>query len=231
MYKDIGSLKKHIGRVNYDVLRDEKKMPHYAYSIGRQPEAKVNYCIDIPYGGVATCLYCGNKFEDEGYDSLLLCPNCEYVRCCPLCGEPLTGDSVWIEELDENICYDCYEDKTVVDNFTDEVHLSDNMDSLCLLLGYDTDNRPVYYDCWVYIYDMEHNYGYDEIFTDLPKNEYYHNYVTFDMIKEGATSDFCRVFEIYPRNLNKFYSDAIDDFGLVYDYNHNLLFEDEEENA
>ena len=225
MYMDIGTLKKHVGRVNYDVLRDSKKMQHRDITFRDKKPTEDKQClfVEVPYGGVATCLYCGNAYEDNGYEHMLLCPNCEYIRYCPLCGEPLTNDAVWIEELEDNICYECYEDKTATDNFTDELHLIENMENIGILIGYDANEHPVYHDNWAFIYNKEYNDGYDKIFSEPPKEDGYNIYVTIDMVNKGYEATFCDIFGLWPRDLNKFYSTCLEDYDIVYDWNHNLI--------
>ena len=236
MYKDIGSLKKHAGRVNYNVLRDSKKIMRHQYNFNRRTEDnnKEDFFLDIPYGGVATCMWCGNYFDNEGYDNALLCPNCEYVKCCPICGEPIDSDSVYIDDVEDEICYDCYEDKTCVDSFSNESHLVDNMDSLCILLGYDENENPVYYDEWAYCYHSEDNWAYESVMTEAPKVENYHNYVTLDMIQPGHASGFANAFNIWfgwnkSIDLMSWYSNCIDEYNLYYDWNKNPLFDENDQ--
>ena len=236
MYKDIGSLKKHIGRVNYDVLRDSKKVLRHRYGFNNETneEGKEIFYLDIPYGGIATCVWCGNYFEDDGYDNALLCPNCEYVRCCPLCGEPLDSDSFYLEDIDDEICYSCYEEKICVDSFSEEAHLADEMDNICLLLGYDDNENPIYCDEWAYCYHPEENWSYQDIMKDVPVFEGYHNYVTLDMVRPGREKQFANAFNIWfgynkPADLRSWYAECIDEYNLYYDWNKLPLYTEEDQ--
>ena len=240
MYKDIGTLKKHIGRVNYDSLRDERKFHNSSITWRRNlDENKKHNFIDIPYGGVATCLFCGCEYEDEGYENALLCPNCEVIECCPICGEPLSGETFWIDELNSNICYDCYEDKTSTDSFSDEIHLYDNMDNIYLLLGYDSNEQPVYYDEVALCYQPEYNWSYQNVFKQAPiSGNDYRNYVTLDMLNPEAAKDFCNAFNVWPRKfvfenqnmfIQSFLGNYIDEYDLYYDWNKQPLFPEDEE--
>jgi ribosome-binding protein aMBF1 (putative translation factor) len=153
---------------------------------------------------------------------------------CPICGEPIDSDSVYIDDVEDEICYDCYEDKTCVDSFSNESHLVDNMDSLCILLGYDENEKPVYYDEWAYCYHPEDNWSYECVMTEAPKVENYHNYVTLDMIQPGKARDFANAFNIWfgwnkSIDLMNWYSNCIDEYNLYYDWNKNPLFDENDQ--
>jgi hypothetical protein len=108
------------------------------------------------------------------------------------------------------------------------------MTNISLLLGYDCHHNPVFYDDReAYCYEPNSNYTFQRVFNKEIKydNKTGRNYVTLDMINDGYTTTFCDAFEIWPRDLNKFYIDCIDNYDLVYDYNGNLLYEDREEEA
>lgn len=220
MYKDIGSLLKHSGRINFKKLLSDK-YSHHSYG-GNSVTQKIETFITIPYGGVATCMSCGNYLE-TGKSEIVLCPNCDYIRTCPCCGEPITNeDYYYIDELDNSICYECYNDKAGIDCFDDSVsHLYENMDELYLLLGYDEDMHPIFFPIIAYTYDIMNNWGIQDTFKEKPKDDLRCYYVTYDMVRNDSCAFrvFYDAFDIYPRNWNKFYEAAIRDYDIYYNWN------------
>ena len=244
MYKDMGVLNKHAGRINFKQLRENKiykdnSMNYWMRNDETVPQPK---WYTIQYGGVGTCMFCGGDLYDGDGDSLVLCDQCEDANRCPCCGNIINDDDAYyIDELDAYICYDCYSYDAGIDNFTEESHMMDNMDRIAVLLGYDFENKPVFYDRIAYCYDPTNNLDFQNIFNK-PAIRYYDRdfnvdyysrhydwYVTLDMVKEDYIPEFCNAFEVYPRKLSEFYSNCIDDNELLYDADHNKLFDDEEE--
>ena len=234
MYKDFGVLKKHSGRVNIDALRDSKKFYHR--DVTRPDNYRITY-FDIPYGGEATCMFCGSYINDSDYDhvdNMVLCERCESMRRCRCCGDAITDDdSYYVADLDDYVCYDCFSNDCVTDGFDGMVYLADNMEQVRILLGYDSDDNPVLYDECAWVYQPEYNYAYERVFNNRPflkDMRYSPEYcVTLDMINSGQERRFCDAFNIYPADIDRFYANCIDDYDLVYDWNHNRLYGDEDE--
>ena len=227
MYKDIGTLNKHAGRINLDVLRDTKKFHHWSMTTLKSIKEDA---VEIPYGGIGTCVYCGEELV-PGRDSSVLCGRCEMVDTCACCGEAIEGeDKYWIDELDDYICYDCYCDRCMPDSFSEESHLIENMTSIYLFLGYDYENRPVFYgdkvaDC----FEPENNYYYQKAVTQRPEYGWDKHYITLDMVNTNNLNIFCDAFDIYPRDLNKFLDTCYGNYDIYYDCNGKPLYDEEEE--
>ncbi len=231
MYKDFGSLKKHAGRINMDTLRDTHKFYHR--EVTRADGFKIHY-FDIPYGGEATCMFCGKFIDNTEYDpgdNVVLCDDCETVRKCSCCGDALNNDDCYyIEEIDDYVCYNCYSEDCVVDGFDGMSHLADNTTEIRILLGYDSNENPVYHDDSAWVYEPKYNYSYRNIMNSEPKAIGWTKYVTVDMIIPHHERAFLDAFNIYPnKDIDSFYARCIEDYDLVYDWNHNLLYGDDEE--
>ena len=230
MYKDFGVLRKHAGRINLDYLRASKKF--YCNTVKGMDGSIMRY-IDIPYGGEATCVFCGTFLEDSGYekvDNIVLCQRCESIARCRCCGDALTDDdSYYIEELDDYVCYDCYSNDCIMDNFDGTMHLDENVEQIHIFLGYDYNERPVFFDRCAYAYQPEYNYSYKQVMSDMPKVMNGNCYITLDMVRYGMERSFCNAFDIYPYNLEAFYANCISDYDLYYDHNHIPLYDNEEE--
>lgn len=237
MYKDIGTIQKHRGRINREQLMIPDK-----YLIQESSNADHNithYFITIPYGGKGTCMCCGGILPYEKSERVM-CNNCDTVQICDCCGEPIYDDCVyWIDDRDGPICESCFEDECCYDNFnSDEYHLSNNMTEIWLLLGYDKDDKPVFHDNIAYTYEPEEEGSnfrcvFPNGFATMEYQDgYFHcrrNYVTMDEVEEGYMRDACDAFDIYPRDLNKFMAYAIDDYNIVYDCNHDPICPEEED--
>ena len=246
MYKDIGCLKKHAGRINFKRLRENPEYKDdfswrnsYYKPKDDEEEKKKPEWFTIQYGGICTCMYCGDVLDEDCSDGVVLCGRCEDERKCPCCGRAMDDeDCYYIEELDEYICYSCYCDDGGMDNFTEESHLIENMTPIQILLGYDEDDNPEFCAHNVaYCYHPEYCSEFQLIFNGPPKEHKISPYstiyyVTFDMINEGYKRDFCNAFEIYPPNIEEFYLKEIEDNRLYddlkYDYQHRLLWDEED---
>ena len=64
----------------------------------------------------------------------------------------------------------------------------------------------------------------------FPKAIGWTKYVTVDMIIPHHERAFLDAFNIYPnKDIDSFYARCIEDYDLVYDWNHNPLYGDDEE--
>ena len=226
MYKDIGSLGKHSGRVNLDVLLSDKY--HCIEYRGNREKF-----ITIPYGGEATCMCCGNHLElTKGLN--VFCAVCDDLKICPYCGEPIAdNDSYYVNEFEDPICYECYSNQACVDSFDDSVsHLSENMTPVYLLLGFDENKQPIVYEEEVeYTYEPKDNWGYQDVFNECP-SEYYNDYgtkrlfVSYDMVDQRYNRTFFEAYNIWPRDWDKFYTKVLNDYPeIVYSYDNKELRE------
>ena len=225
MYKDIGTLPKHAGRINFDALRDKKKFHSYNY----ETLAYNHIFIEIPYGGIGTCVYCGKNLEPSR-DGSVLCSSCEMMETCACCGDALGEDKYWIDDLDDYVCYDCYCDRCATDSFSEESHLAENMTTINLLLGYDESGDPIFYDgYYAECYEPDDNWYFQKAINGKLKYDYNRYYVTLDMAnREEGENIFCDAFQIYPRSIDKLWSDCLDNYNLFYDSNMQPLWEEEE---
>jgi hypothetical protein len=164
---------------------------------------------------------------------------------CACCGELIYNSdyAYYIEDRDDPICEACFEDECARDAFTDdEYHLVNNMTEMWLLLGYDEDNNPVFYEDSTYTYDPDSEYS---AFRSLCPNGYqlidfnegwYHGQraaVSPADVDPKYIRDLLDAFGVWSRNgFEEWYQRMIDDYNLYYDYNDNPLFpnDDEEDN-
>lgn len=218
MYKDIGSLQKHAGRINKKLILSKGKPFN--------PDAEIkSYFFDIPYGGISTCMCCGRERDEDEGDKSVFCGRCDSISSCACCGAPLYNDDdiYWIDEYDEPYCYSCWSEQTTVDDLSEESHAIENMTEISLLVGYDSSERPIWYTGkTLMVYEPSNNWCYQKMFTEPPKRmdmsiygcKYY---VTLDMIRPDKYHECMQVFEnpdeedLYPDDLYYF-----SDMTLVY---------------
>ena len=212
MYKDIGSLDKHAGRINKKVLFDKSKHRNQ-YFITPEAQEK-NIFIDIPYGGESTCMCCGGIRDEEGADKAVFCSRCDSVLTCACCGGPLYDEDniYWIDDYDAPYCYDCWCEQTTMDDLTEESHLTDDMTEIRLMLGYDKYENPLFYNGKILmVYEPQYNWSYQEIFNAEPKRIKdgwcAYDCVTIDMINPKKYQECMNIFdnpdddELYPDKL------------------------------
>ena len=238
MYKDIGSIMKHRGRINKEKLFSNKYLCQESIN---PTNDHLTQFITVEYGGHGTCMSCGCWLPYERSERVM-CDSCDTVQICACCGEPIYSEdeAYWIEDRDEPVCECCFENECVRDAFAyeSEYHLTNNMTEIWLLLGYDKDNKPIFYDETAWTYEPEYEYsnfrsvcpdGYDTMDYDTGWFRTSRNYTTVDNVADGHSSDFCEAFNIWDRNLNRFYEKAVEDYNVVYGCNHDPLFPEEEE--
>ena len=136
MYKDIGTLPKHSGRINPERLLKNKT----------HNKIGLHHFVDIDYGGEATCMSCGAPLDDTENSDKLMCETCDPSRHCYWCGETISSDDTCYYVDGNAICEDCYEDHCATDAFSDEIYFYEDLDPVYLLLGYDKHKESVYYD-------------------------------------------------------------------------------------
>ena len=208
MYKDIGTLDKHSCRINKKLVLANSK-PYSAYYFTK---TDINNCriFEIPYGGVATCMCCGKERESyNNNDNLVMCDQCEAPTYCACCSEPIysTDDLYWIDDVDGPICSSCFEDVTVMDDLTETMHLECNTIQLYLLLGYDIEKNPVWYQYQsINVYDPDNNWEYQRLFNDSPRHIDGRSCVTLDMINSGY---FQSVVNLFNANNEELYPDEV----------------------
>lgn len=237
MYKDIGTLNKHRARVNIEKLHSFT--PWYIYDI---EENVKGYEYHFNYGGIATCLNCGKELGNyEDASNRLFCEVCDPSRICPCCGQIIYSDSYYyVEDYEDPICQDCYDNDTTIDMLTGETCMESSTTSIYWFLGYDEYNNKVYYDNTIITRDesLEYNSAYTNVFSETPKREYHKwkNYITLDYVKPNALKDFADYFDISESNLQKIYENyniatpAVEDLtqfadsGYLDKENNNLFF-------
>lgn len=199
MYKDMGTLPIHRGRVNFEKLLDTK-----LYDIEDGPaygKNKMTTFVNIPYGGEATCMCCGKlRYTDEeieGLENSVFCTDCEEIPRCAHCGSPLysNNEMYYVDEYDSAICEACWEDESAFDSFAyDDAHLISNMTEISLLLGFDAEEKPVFYDYTAMCYEPEYNSSYLELFYNPPTIGYHRTYATITEIRPGHENDIVDIF-------------------------------------
>lgn len=220
MYNDIGTLTKHRMRVNYEKLnaRCEKHEDGFDVSVFQPYDTDMwHHLFTIPYGGIATCMCCGDALDnDESRSNMVLCSECLPGYKCGCCGEWIEGNNYYyIPDCDDPICEYCYENNTIMDDLTDELHFDGDSylytinwapvadeEGKCLT---NENGTPLFYGGKnITVYDPDCNNAYKALFNGEPKEYYkpnffgyggsYYWYVTTDMIKDKEW--FERVFEL-----------------------------------
>ena len=206
MYNDMGTLGIHRGRINSEKLFNKLFTKYNGETLHKDNQVWKTF-FDIEYGGIANCMNCGRELDENNSSSEnVFCNVCERVCTCPNCGASIRSydDFYYVEEFDEPICLDCWEDSCAWDDFcSDEPHLISSMTEVNVLLGYDAHNKPIWMEERAYCYDPNNNLNFNDIFNGSIKymkekrNAYYyedHYYVTLDMIREGKEQDFINIF-------------------------------------
>lgn len=183
MYNDIGTLDKHRARINREKIGKYENITHWL----TPSDEKWHYMLELPYGGKATCMWCGREFNDPDREEFVFCDNCDPSTRCSYCGNYMREeDGYYIEDYDGLICSECLDYECGIDDLTDETHINSNLDYIEWLIGYDEDNNPIFYDEGIWVYHPKENYKYKELFSNPPKtmNRYYshHQYITVDDI-------------------------------------------------
>ena len=128
MYKDFGTLSIHRGRINMEALwNDARELHKPGYSLDEYYRDDMwHYIFDVPYGGEATCMCCGQPLgEYENRSDAVLCQKCDNGIKCACCGEWITNGSFYYdipEFYDEPVCESCIEWECVTDEVTDITH-------------------------------------------------------------------------------------------------------------
>ncbi len=199
MYKDIGTLNKHAGRINKKVLIEKFRSPfNHSYDFNDKM-----IFIDIPYGGSPTCMCCGQPIEEENREKAVMCGRCDSITTCGCCGAPIycDDDTYWVEDSDLPMCYNCWCEETTMDELTEESHMTENMTELWLLKGYNEDQEPIFYrGKTLWVFEPHYNYEYQRLFTERPKvydgRQGYREYVDSTMVADDHFYDFMTVFQI-----------------------------------
>ena len=228
MYKDIGTLDKHSCRLNKKyVLAHAKTYNDYWNS--NYSNGNTSYFLNIPYGGVPTCMCCGAVRSEDQAERSVMCINCDSVTICGCCGNLIYSneDTYWIDDSDEPICCNCWEDNTIMDTLTEESHFINNSTEIWLLLGYDRYKEPVWYrgdNIWVY--EPENNREYQKLFSEMPRSMWdgwrTRYYVTLDMVYVKHYQEVLNIFDITSD------ADLYDD-ELYYDINMNCIYEEDDD--
>lgn len=195
MYNDIGTLDKHRARINREKIGKYENITHWF----APSDEKWHYMLELPYGGKATCMWCGREFSDPDREEFVFCENCDPFTHCSCCGNYMKEeDGYYIEDYDSLICPECLDYECGIDDLTDETHLSINLNYIEWLIGYDKNNDPIFYDGGIYVYLPKENYKYQALFSNLPKtikrHYTYHQYITTDDIIDK--NEFEEVFRL-----------------------------------
>ena len=171
MYCDMGTLKKHRGRINTKVLPKYEAGDAYI-RMGYNTETHENYPIyqlNVPYGGRQTCMCCGRQgvFKADG----VFCEQCEPGFYCAMCGDWIDGEEIWIEDYDTPICYSCYEYYCANDDLTEEPHKEEHLTPIYLLKDFVTEEfdgeeitYPRFYGEPLHIYEPLSNAAFLDFF-------------------------------------------------------------------
>ncbi len=196
MYNDLGTLNLHRARVNICDLRKRAIKEDDVYIDEYIPRGKTHTQVifNLRYGGQATCMCCGAKVGyAENRSNSVLCFDCERTQICPCCGEYYEGEGYIISSYDEPVCWNCYDYECETDDLTDEKEYHGALIDLHFCLGFDDNDKPIFYDKTIHTLDpCEYsNFEYQRLFNAKPK--YFESpyrwdtgtlYVTYDMIKD-----------------------------------------------
>lgn len=208
MYNDFGTLDTHRARIN------RNKIGKYHLTEWQDKEAtNWHYMAEFSYGGLATCMWCGQPIEDRERDNAVMCIKCDNGTYCACCGDYLPKNYFYyIDDLDDPICEECFETECVVDDLTGYSHLAQHCDCLHWLIGYDDNNNPIYYDNVIYVYDPDNNPEYFKVFNNKPSIDKHlwdvKYYITLDDVIDKDR--FAEIFD-----LNSSIVDTIADYTAI----------------
>ena len=213
MYNDMGTLPIHRGRINLNKLLGKYSGEQYY----NDDKTSFKRFIDIDYGGVMSCMCCGKIMHEDNVTDTVICQECDDVKRCAKCGQPIWGyEYYWVEEYEDPICASCWDDDCGYDSFDDSAHDSSEMDDIYLLIGYDDDGNPVWHNYTASCHDYAFNYGYKKIMKENPMTmnvgTFYPDlrlYVTIGMVEEDYKREFCDIFNLpYADDLTSLFTDA-----------------------
>ena len=205
MYNDFGTLKKHRARVNFNALKRRNKESSEIQITEYMPRNsnKYNIIYEIPYGGRATCMCCGQyvPYYDNRTNEVF-CRDCEHSQICPCCGEYFDEEGYTVSAYEEPICSACFDYECSHDDLGGDREYSGSMIDIFLKLGTDKNGKPVYYSNSISTLDPNSydNYSYQKLFTDVPFTDSTGTgwspiyYITFNMIKDTDWAE--EVFDI-----------------------------------
>ena len=196
MYNDFGTLPKHRGRINLNVLNQRVKDHDDIYTVEYTPRDSIKEHIiyEMNCGGKATCMCCGQfvPYIDNRSNSVF-CLACENTQICPCCGEYFEGEGFYISNYDDPICSYCFDYECEIDDLSENKEYNGSMVDIYFCLGENKDGEPVFFKNHITTLDPEwNNYEYEKLFTAPPKTYSepcfnWHNtkyYVTLDMVKD-----------------------------------------------
>ena len=185
MYNDFGTLDKHRARIN------REKIGNYKLTEWQTPrDSKWHYMLELSYGGNATCMWCGKSIAEYDKENFVFCERCEKGLVCACCGDYIrNGDERYdIEDFDGPICQDCMEYECGLDDITEETHLNNNLSYVRWLIGYNENDKPIFWDFGINVYEPQDNEEYKQIFHEPPhflKDGYrLIDYITLDDVKD-----------------------------------------------
>lgn len=194
MYNDFGSLSSHRGFINYANLLDNYL--HKKNNCYYEDDEKINYFIDLPFSGRATCACCGKYLQEIPSQKIkVLCEVCEPGFRCAYCCHWSDGEEYYLTEFseDEPICKTCYDNFTSVDDISGEIFMSDSK----IKLFWDKGDPDIYIEIKDPGYYSE-NEPYWEIFNSLPTlDSGNHYYITLEQVK-----DMDRFKKLFQQNKN-----------------------------
>lgn len=217
MYNDFGTLPKHRGRINLNVLNQRVKNHDDIYTVEYTPRDSIKEHIiyEMNCGGKATCMCCGRfvPYVDNRSNSVF-CLGCENTQICPCCGEYFEGEGFYISNYDDPICSYCFDYECDTDDLSENKEYNSSMVDIYFCLGENKDGEPVFFKNHITTLDPEwNNYEYEKLFTAPPKTYSepcfnWHNtkyYVTLDMVKDmdwfedvfDIDDDFEHLAELY----------------------------------
>ena len=203
MYNDFGTLDLHRARINREKIgkyqNTDNNIRGYMNEWQTPRDDKWHYMLELPYGGKATCMWCGSEIEDKDRDNAVMCSRCDGGVYCTYCGDYIPSyNKFYVDELDGPICESCYDYECTDDDLTEERHLTNNMTYIRWLIGYDSFDDPIYHDITLSVYEPEQNDAYLRIFKNAPhrrqKGYSFVNYITLDDVIDIEA--FKDIFEI-----------------------------------
>ena len=222
MYNDFGTLKIHRARVNLEVLydhalkrKDGLSVTEYTTNSYTENEQE-NIIIEIPYGGHATCMCCGDRIPyQDTKNNAVFCNFCEPSKVCPQCGEYFDDEGYYVSAYEDPICYSCFEYECGIDEISGNREINDTLIDIHLKLGEKEDGSFVFYENTISTLAPDYdNYELMAFLNDRGPKVYYNQYgiryyyITIDMVKD--TDELYRLFD-----MDDSYTNILAQYGLI----------------
>jgi len=193
MYNDFGTLDNHSGRINRQKLGKYQRITEW-----KTTDNKWHFMAEFPYGGEATCMWCGEPIENTGREDAVMCISCDGGIYCSCCGNYIPSNNIYyITDCDDPFCENCFDYECDDDSITGNRYLTGDLTLIKLLIDYDFDEiKPIFYHNYIYVFEPEFNTEYKKIFS-VPPRVYKHGYCNEYYVQPNDIIDINVAKEIF----------------------------------